>query len=723
MRISVRATACAVVIFLSLALMPAAYCKPAAPRESLMRGASMSERDGFYILHLKGGPYQMGYQHGVLMKKQIEYLYNDYLINWLKEKVGGGIKFWFAYNMFKKNAAKMERYIPDEFREELRGIADGSGIAYQKVLIMHTFLDVVSHPKIVKTPVLTCTNFMTLNSASVGQSLIHGRNLSWPARGLLDKYSTIVFYEPLRGNKLCAMSWPGICGVLTGMNEKGVTIGETSVGSAESTLEGVPAFILFRSTLQYSDTMYDVIRTIGSNRRTTGYTLGVSDGKLRKACVIECTGWHYRVRFPKDDFLIGANHYLDPSLYETMKAVYPGKVLSDTNTFQRMTRMEELIRKNYGKIDGKTAEKFLGDPVMNTPGTFLSVVFEPERLTLSAAVGHDNIRDDKFLALDLKTELNARLEPEKYADPEKFYDYPKSEITETRTLAEQTKDYRKYQVQIPSGSKSEFLDSNIYLNYYEPKGRKEFPVIIILPHFTGSQSAIEGRFAERFAAEGMGAVVMDMAFQKSGRSWLRKQMKQGELITLSNLFREIIIDARRTLDWLETLPGVDTSRIGVMGISLGAIAAPVVCGTDTRVKAAAYVLGGGDLSTIIYNAAEAEFFRKRLDAKKMTPFEFSSRFSVVDPLTFAFRAKEVPSVMYNAMFDRLIPRKSTIQLWEALENPRMWMYPGGHYSAFLFIGHVREKVCRYFAARFRDEGGLVRSAAKEAVTPLVVAGS
>jgi len=33
--------------------------------------ASMENRDGFHILHLKGTPYEIGYQHGVLLKEEV----------------------------------------------------------------------------------------------------------------------------------------------------------------------------------------------------------------------------------------------------------------------------------------------------------------------------------------------------------------------------------------------------------------------------------------------------------------------------------------------------------------------------------------------------------------------------------------------------------------------------------------------------------------------------
>jgi isopenicillin-N N-acyltransferase-like protein len=190
------------------------FCLSNSDSSSLLEGAWLKESNGIFILHLKGSPYQMGYQHGRLLKDQIKILYNDYLLATLKEKTKDEKRFKVYFNFFKQKAKALEKFIPQEYKEEMKGIADGSGLAYSDVLIMHTFLDVLSYPKFFKKGFKTCTNFVVLNEATENSQLIHGRNLSWPSRGLLEKNSVVIFYQPKNGNAFVALSWPGICGVL-----------------------------------------------------------------------------------------------------------------------------------------------------------------------------------------------------------------------------------------------------------------------------------------------------------------------------------------------------------------------------------------------------------------------------------------------------------------------------------------------------------------------------
>jgi len=647
----------------------------------------------------------MGYQHGRLLKDQIKILYKDYLLATLKEKTKDEKRFKVYFNLFKQKAKELEKFIPQEYKEEMKGIADGSGLAYSDVLIMHTFLDVLSCPKFFKKGFKTCTNFVVLNEATENSQLIHGRNLSWPSRGLLEKNSVVIFYQPKNGNAFVALSWPGICGVLTGMNEEGLTLGETSVGTAESSLSGIPAFVLFRQTLQYSDTLYDAIRIIASSERTTGYTLTLSDVKLNKACVIEFTNQHYAVRFPQNNQLISTNHYQDSALFETMKSVYPDRKLEDSSSYQRLIRMQELIKENFGKIDYKKAEEFLGEQTMCTKGTFLSCIFQPQDLKFFVSIGNSNIRGGKFIDFDLSEELNLKLpQKQEYRDAEEFYSYKKEEIQYKKTFIKETEKYRKYTITYPSIIKTDFSDNTVYLKYYEPKNRENFPVVLVMPHSYGSSEGIEGEFCRALSEDGIGALVVNMAFQekpKSGHKWLKEELQKEDLTKIYDLFKQLVIESKRGIDWLEEQPNVDKENIGILGISLGATVAPIIAGSDGRIKSAVYILGGGDISNIIYSGTETSFFKQRLLQQNISSLEFERKYSVIDPLTFAFKVKNIPTIMYNSIFDTVIPKESTLKMWRALERPKIYWAPATHYTAILFIGNAKYVITKHFDSTLR----------------------
>ena len=89
------------------------------------------------MLHLKGTPYEMGYQQGALLRddirENVRYLF-DVKAKEMKVEAGG--------NQAPRPqagdlgiAATQKKYVPERFFEELRGVADGAGLDVQDVIV------------------------------------------------------------------------------------------------------------------------------------------------------------------------------------------------------------------------------------------------------------------------------------------------------------------------------------------------------------------------------------------------------------------------------------------------------------------------------------------------------------------------------------------------------------------------------------------------------------
>ena len=108
---------------------------------------------------LTGDGYARGLQHGQRLRAKIHGFYTTLLTSSLlpylnREQAGiaqalpayGGPDYAdgkFSYALLRDSAKRLERGIPRAIRDELRGISDGSGLPYDDVLILNTFVDTV----------------------------------------------------------------------------------------------------------------------------------------------------------------------------------------------------------------------------------------------------------------------------------------------------------------------------------------------------------------------------------------------------------------------------------------------------------------------------------------------------------------------------------------------------------------------------------------------------
>lgn len=65
----------------------------------------------------------------------------------------------------------------------------------------------------------------------------------------------VAFYVPEQGYRFASVGWPGMIGVLSGMNETGLTVTINAAKSAVPTGSATPISILTREILQYAATI------------------------------------------------------------------------------------------------------------------------------------------------------------------------------------------------------------------------------------------------------------------------------------------------------------------------------------------------------------------------------------------------------------------------------------------------------------------------------------
>lgn len=213
------------------------------------------------VLRLSGTPREMGFQHGAALKPQIRFLYREYHEAMVKRVVGQEeLEAW---------AKATEPFIPEAMKEEMKGLAEGCGIPYEEILLVNTAID--------RFQTVACSTVVAAGDATKDGKVYFGRNLDFPGRNILQRMSVVIVWSPGSGPQLAAVTWPGLIGVLSGMNSEGVAGATMLVHKGRARRPGLPYLLMYRHALSSARTKEDVHAAISKANRTSSNNFMVVD--------------------------------------------------------------------------------------------------------------------------------------------------------------------------------------------------------------------------------------------------------------------------------------------------------------------------------------------------------------------------------------------------------------------------------------------------------------
>jgi len=221
------------------------------------------------------------------------------------------------------------------------------------------------------------------------------------------------------------------------------------------------------------------------------------------------------------------------------------------------------------------------------------------------------------------------------------------------------------------------------------------PAVILTP-ILGGDNPVAKLLADDLASHGMHAVIVDRSPLLFEDTTLDEGVEQA--------FRDMIADRRRVLDWLQTRPEVDPDAIGAFGVSLGGITTTVLAEVEPRIKAAAVVMAGGSLASLIPRSAEGPAQRTsrahgvslEATADELAAFEsLAAPILRTCPLVLAPHADPARFLLITTRRDQSVPSFLQERLHQALGQPERYSLPTGHYTAVWYLPLIK-RVCRRF---------------------------
>lgn len=245
----------------------------------------LEEKNGHYLLHVRGSPYEMGFQHGKLLKGSIERNVEQFIDTPPSENGGRA-------SAFLNNLPQVKKHIPPSLLEEMEGIADGSGIPLNKILILNLFPEMFH-----------CSGITVNNNATHDGSLYHVRVLDYSAGKGIQNTAVVILAEPDGKIPFANVSYAGFIGSVTGMNKSHIAIGEIG-GQGYGYWDGVPMAFLMRSILENAHTLAQAQEILENSPRTCEYYYVISDGNTNTSIGVYATASQIHFLQPSDPYTI-----------------------------------------------------------------------------------------------------------------------------------------------------------------------------------------------------------------------------------------------------------------------------------------------------------------------------------------------------------------------------------------------------------------------------------
>ncbi|MBL7932879.1 MAG: peptidase C45, partial [Bacteroidia bacterium] len=348
---------------------------------------------GLWEMYVEGDAFERGVINGKLTKDLADYQ-ETVFINQIKELVPSEsylqfLKYFVAY--FNRN---IPDHISPEYLEEIYGVSlsasdkyDHLAPKYYRILNYHSAHD-IGHALQDKNMTVGCTSFGAWNTKTEDGKLLLGRNFDFFAGDDFAKNKIVCFTKPKTGYKFMYVTWAGFTGVVSGMNDKGLTVTINAAKSEIPTSAATPISLLVKEILQYAETIQQAYDIAEKRKTFVSESILIGSSKDHKAVIIEKTPGKTNLYSENNDQLICSNHYRSNLFKDDY---YNNKNMVESSSLYRYFRMDQLLAQ-HPKIEPKDAAAILRDQnglndkkigltnekAMNQLLAHHSIIFQPE---------------------------------------------------------------------------------------------------------------------------------------------------------------------------------------------------------------------------------------------------------------------------------------------------------------------------------------------------------
>ncbi len=299
-------------------------------------------------LYLKGNPLQLGYNYGALtqnlLQKQEEIFFSKvetFVPSKFKQNLLRGFLKWYNRKMYLN--------IRDDFQAELYGLSQYSSDKYnfiapkfQRNMYLHGAHD-IGHA-MQDLMVVGCTSLAVWNENSEDGDLLIGRNFDFYVGDDFAENKMVEFVEPENGISYLSVSWPGMIGVVSGMNKEGISVtinaGKSKIPMAART----PVSLVTREILQFAKTIDDAIAIARKRKVFVSESILVGSANDNKAVIIEVSPKNFGVYDAANSSKVWCTNHFQSEAYKNDKKNQ--KHIVESHSEYRYEKLQALLQEN-----------------------------------------------------------------------------------------------------------------------------------------------------------------------------------------------------------------------------------------------------------------------------------------------------------------------------------------------------------------------------------------
>lgn len=445
-------------------------------------------RQNLRELYISGNALQLGYNQGALtqelMQKQEQIFFSkveDMVPSKRKQRLLSKVLKFYNRNMY--------RHVRNDFQAEIYGLSQYSGDKYdfiapkfQRNLYLHGAHD-IGHA-LQDLMLVGCSSLAVWNGKSENGKLLIGRNFDFYAGDDFAKEKIVAFVNPDAGIPYMSVTWPGMTGVVSGMNAEGLTV-TINAGKSKIPLSAkTPISLVAKEILQFAANISEAVKIAKKRKVFVSESIMVGSAADRKAVLIEMSPKNFGVfDVQNSSQLVCSNHFQSQAYSNDRRNK---KHIAEGHSQYRFDRMNELLEKSEKLNPAKMASilrnkdglkdirlGYGNEKALNQLLAHHSVIFSPEERLVW--VSSSPYQLGEMVTYDLKEIFKERkgyvlstgernISRDPFADSQEFQDY---ELY--RTIDSEVDDALKKNTELPSDymEKYQRLNPELWSVYYK----------------------------------------------------------------------------------------------------------------------------------------------------------------------------------------------------------------------------------------------------------------